>query len=73
MVKVDFLGPINVDSVEINIKSLNELSEYMLSDSRLKEWVNNSAIAINDNLISNKNVELKSGDVISVLPPVCGG
>ncbi len=73
MVKVDFLGPIGVDSIELDITTLKELSEYMLSDDRLKEWVENSAVAVNDTLISDKEYIFKSGDRVSILPPVCGG
>jgi molybdopterin synthase sulfur carrier subunit len=28
---------------------------------------------VNDTLVFSKNFELKSGDKISLLPPVCGG
>ena len=73
MVKVDFLGPIGVDSVELDISTLKELSEYMLNDNRLKEWVEISAVAVNDTLISDREYILKSGDRVSILPPVCGG
>ncbi len=39
----------------------------------LKEWLGVCAIALNDHLIDNLNTPLKEGDVISLLPPVCGG
>ena len=73
MVKVEFLGPIAVDSVELDIKSLKELSIYMLNSEKLKKWATNSAVAINDVIVTDPNYELKDGDSISILPPVCGG
>ena len=73
MVKVEFLGPIGVDSVELDIKSLKELSIYMLNSEELKKWATNSAVAINDVIVTDPNYELKDGDSISILPPVCGG
>lgn len=73
MVKVEFLGPIKKESVELDIHSIDELSEYMLSHSDLKKWVANSAIAVNDTIVTDKEYQLKSGDTVSVLPPVCGG
>ena len=73
MVKVEFLGPIGVDSIELDIKSLKELSIYMLNSEELKKWATNSAVAINDVIVTDPNYELKDGDSISILPPVCGG
>ena len=73
MVVIDFLGPIAKDSVELEIKTLKELSEYMKSDDSLKEWIDKCAIAVNDKIITDKNYILKNGDRISILPPVCGG
>jgi len=73
MVKVEFLGPIGVDSIELDIKSLKELSTYMLNSEELKKWATNSAVAINDVIVTDPNYELKNGDSISILPPVCGG
>jgi len=73
MIKVEFLGPIGIDSLELDIKTLKELSIYMQKNSELKEWIDISAVAVNDTLISNLDYELKDGDVVSILPPVCGG
>jgi len=42
-------------------------------DESLKEWLECSAVAINDKLVQTKDVVLKDGDKISLLPPVCGG
>jgi molybdopterin synthase sulfur carrier subunit len=73
MIKVEFLGPIGVDSLELDIKNLKELSIYMQKDENLKEWVDISAVAVNDTLVNTLDYELKDGDRVSILPPVCGG
>ena len=73
MVKVEFLGPIGKDPIELNINSLEELADYVSKDEVLKEWVENSAVAVNDTVVKDRNFPLKSGDVVTILPPVCGG
>ena len=73
MIKVEFLGPIELDSADMDIKSLKELSAYMKSSDELKDWAINSAVAVNDVIVTDINYELKDGDRVSILPPVCGG
>ncbi|OCL81836.1 MoaD/ThiS family protein [Arcobacter porcinus] len=73
MVKVEFLGPINKDGMNIEIKNLKELSDILKKDDELLSWLETCAVAVNDTLVSNRDFELKSGDKISLLPPVCGG
>ncbi len=73
MVKVEFLGPINKEAIELNIDSLKELSDYMKKDKELKNWIDNCAVAINDKIVKDINIKLNDGDKISILPPVCGG
>jgi len=73
MIRVEFLGPIKKEPLDLNITNLNELSEILNKDDELKIWLDNSAVAVNDVLVSNKNIQLKSGDKVSLLPPVCGG
>lgn len=73
MVKINFLGPINKDSLQLNIKNIYELKEELLKHEDLKEWLEISAIAVNDSFINSLDYELKDGDIISILPPVCGG
>jgi len=73
MVRVEFLGPIQKDPIELEIKNLNELSEILKIDETLKEWLENSAVAVNDVIISSKDYKLKDGDKVCLLPPVCGG
>lgn len=73
MVKVEFLGPIGKEPIEVDITNLEQLSDILKQDDNLKSWLDNSAVAINDAIVKDKNIELKDGDKISLLPPVCGG
>ena len=70
-VVVKFLGPIAREDLEINIKDENELKE-ILKKELSKEWLESIAVAVNDEIVSNLK-DLKDGDVITLLPPVCGG
>ena len=72
-VKVEFLGPINKNPIYIEISNLDQLSSILKENESLDEWLEISAVAINDVLVSNRNIALKGGDKISILPPVCGG
>lgn len=73
MVTVEFLGPINKEAMKLEISTLNELSEILKNDAQVSTWLETCAVAINDTLICSKDIELKDGDKISLLPPVCGG
>ncbi|WP_457560344.1 MoaD/ThiS family protein [Caminibacter sp.] len=73
MVRVEFLGPIEKEAIEVDVKSLKELKEVLNKDESLKEWLENSAVAVNDRIVSSVDVELKDGDKVVLLPPVCGG
>ncbi len=73
MVTVEFLGPIDKKAIEVEVNSLKELKEVLGKDESLKKWLGNSAVAVNDKLISSLETELKNGDKVSLLPPVCGG
>lgn len=73
MVRIEFLGPINKEDIELDISNLKELKEFLNKDESLKEWLAIAAVAINDSLVSSLDKELKDGDKISLLPPVCGG
>ena len=68
---IKFLGPISKDDLEVEIKSSKELKE-ILKNTIDKEWLDKVAIAVNDNIVSDFD-NIKDGDIISVLPPVCGG
>lgn len=73
MVKVEFLGPINKDPLELDINNLSQLSEVLKGDEEVSSWLETCAVAINDTLVSSKDVNLENGDKVSLLPPVCGG
>ena len=73
MVRVEFLGPIQKEALELDIKNLNELAAILQQDKEMAEWLQNSAVAVNDTLVSELEHPLKDGDKISLLPPVCGG
>ncbi|ALU98809.1 ThiS family protein [Campylobacter coli] len=73
MVKVEFLGPINKEDLELEVKNLKELKEILQEDESLKEWLELCAVSLNDEIIFDENTKLKDGDKIALLPPVCGG
>jgi len=73
MVRVEFLGPIQKEALELDISNLNELATILQEDKEMKEWLDNCAVAVNDTLVSSLEAPLKDGDKISLLPPVCGG
>jgi len=73
VVKVEFLGPIQKEALELDITNLNELAAILQEDKEMQEWLENSAVAVNDMLVSSLEHPLKSGDKVSLLPPVCGG
>jgi len=73
LIRVEFLGPIQKDPLELDITNLNQLAKILQGDKELSEWLQNSAVAVNDTLVSSLDVELRDGDKVSLLPPVCGG
>jgi len=73
MIRVEFLGPIGKEPLNLDITNLNELSEILKEDDALSMWLKNSACAINDVLTNDKNAPLQDGDKVTMLPPVCGG
>jgi molybdopterin synthase sulfur carrier subunit len=73
MVTVEFLGPIDKKNIEVDVKNLKELKELLNKDEEIKKWLENSAVAINDKIITSIEAELKDGDRVAILPPVCGG
>jgi len=73
MVKVEFLGPIHKEALELDINNLNELAKILQEDKEVSEWLESCAVAINDTLVSSLEAPLQDGDRISLLPPVCGG
>ncbi len=73
MVRVEFLGPINKEPLELDITNLQELAEILKDDVEASKWLESSAVAVNDKLVSKADCTLCDGDKISLLPPVCGG
>ena len=73
MVRVEFLGPIQKEPLELDINNLNELATILQDDKDMQEWLENSAVAVNDTLVSSREYPLNDGDKIVLLPPVCGG
>ena len=47
-VKVEFLGPINKSPIYIEINNLDQLSSILKENESLKEWLEISAVAVND-------------------------
>jgi molybdopterin synthase sulfur carrier subunit len=70
-VRVKFLGPIAKESKIIDIENSNELKEILQKEVE-EEWLESVAVAVNDKIV-NSLENIKDGDVISLLPPVCGG
>ena len=73
MVKVEFLGPILREPMQIDADTLEDVAKVLSEDAQLKEWLESAAVAVNDTLVSSTDVVLKDGDRVSLLPPVCGG
>lgn len=73
MIKVEFLGPIQKEPLELEIENLQELAPILQEIPEMSEWLKNSAVAVNDTLVSSLDIALKDGDKVSLLPPVCGG
>ncbi len=73
MARIEFLGPINKKPIDVDIKHLSDLKTLFQDDPEMKDWIQSSAIAVNDQLVSNLNLSVSKNDKISLLPPVCGG
>ncbi|CAI6146848.1 MAG: hypothetical protein SPLUMA2_SPLUMAMAG2_00452 [uncultured Sulfurimonas sp.] len=73
MVRVEFLGPIKKEALELDISNLNELAKILQADAEVSGWLESCAVALNDTLVTSLEAPLKDGDKISLLPPVCGG
>ncbi|GIU01311.1 MULTISPECIES: MoaD/ThiS family protein [unclassified Sulfurovum] len=73
MVKVEFLGPIGKAPMEMEASTLADVSAQLKEDDSLIKWLDKCAVALNDTMVNDLATELKDGDRISILPPVCGG
>jgi conserved domain protein len=73
VIEIEFLGPIGLENIKIEAKNLGEVKAALSEKEELKKWLNICAVAVNDEIVSDINFTLKTGDKISILPPVCGG
>lgn len=74
MALINFLGPIELESMNLNVKDFLELKNELNKIEKLREWLPICAVAINNEIVKeNANFSIKNDDVISLLPPVCGG
>ncbi len=73
MATIEFLGPIEIDPMEVDVNNMKELSVFLKGIPEIQKWLDNSAVAVNDTVVSSLNINLNKHDVISILPPVCGG
>ena len=56
MVRIEFLGPINKENMDLEINNLSELSEILKNDKEVSTWLETCAVAINDTLVCSKDV-----------------
>lgn len=73
MVTIEFLGPIQKEKITLKASSLKDVAAFLSEDEELNSWLESCAVAVNDMMVTDLNTELKSGDRVSLLPPVCGG
>lgn len=73
MVTIEFLGPIQKAPLTLEAASLRDVAEALKQDAQMAEWIDTCAVAVNDALVASLDTPLKSGDKVSLLPPVCGG
>lgn len=73
MVRVEFLGPIQKEPLEVEAATLHDVAAALQNDAEVKDWLESCAVAVNDTMVKSLDTVLKSGDKVSLLPPVCGG
>jgi len=73
MVKVEFLGPITQEVLELKATTLAEVATQLQNIESIAPWLEKCAVAVNDQMTADLGMVLKSGDRVSILPPVCGG
>lgn len=73
MITVEFLGPIGLEPLQLNVSTFTELSERLSQNEEIAFWLPVCAVALNDTLINDRTIPLSDGDRVSLLPPVCGG
>ena len=73
MIKVEFLGPMAQEIIELEATTLAEVATQLQNIESVAPWLEKCAVAVNDQMTADLSMELKSGDRVSILPPVCGG
>lgn len=73
MITVEFLGPIQKPALTMEATSLRDVANVLKEDDEMGQWLDSCAVAVNDTLVASLDTPLKSGDKVSLLPPVCGG
>ncbi len=73
MVKIEFLGPIEQKPLEIEADSLRDVANFLQKIESLNSWLDRCAVAVNGEMCNDLSKRLYSGDIVSILPPVCGG
>jgi molybdopterin synthase sulfur carrier subunit len=73
MIKVEFLGPIGEENLELKAETLQDVANQLQKIDTISVWLNKCAVAVNDQMTNDLSMVLKSGDKVSILPPVCGG
>ncbi|HIP52071.1 MAG TPA: molybdopterin synthase sulfur carrier subunit [Campylobacterales bacterium] len=73
MVKVEFLGPMAQEVIELKARTLAEVATQLQNIESIAPWLDKCAVAVNDKMTADLSMILKDGDKISILPPVCGG
>jgi len=73
MVKVEFLGPMAQEVIELKARTLAEVATQLQNIESIAPWLDKCAVAVNDEMTADLSMILKDGDKVSILPPVCGG
>jgi len=73
MIKVEFLGPMAQEIIELEATTLAEVATQLQNIESVAPWLEKCAVAVNDQMTADLSMVLKSGDRVSILPPVCGG
>ena len=73
MIKVEFLGPMAQEIIELKAATLADVAVQLQQMESIAPWLDKCAVAVNDQMTADLSMVLKSGDRVSILPPVCGG
>jgi len=73
MIRVEFLGPIGEESLELEANTLQDIAIQLREIDTISTWLDKCAVAVNDEMTNDLSRVLNDGDKVSILPPVCGG